>query len=443
MISTQEKKLYIKTYGCQMNEYDSAKIAALLAQTHNFVRIDTPEDADLILLNTCSVREKAQEKMFSDLGRFRKIKNKRPELIIGVGGCVAAQEKENIVRRAPYVNIVFGPQTIHRLPTFYAEALLNHERSIDVSFCAQEKFAHLLQTTAEEPASFVSIMEGCNKFCSYCIVPYTRGREVSRPFQDIINEVIALTKQGVKEIHFLGQNVNDYRGVDEDGKEVNLAKLLRATTQIDGVTHLRFTTSHPKSFSKELIEVFATQSKLVSHLHLPVQSGSNHILREMRRGYTVEEYVEKIQKLRCARPNVSISSDFIVGFPGESDEHFQATLALVHKIGFDHSFSFIYSPRPNTPAATLNDDIPLAVKKQRLYTLQKTLLEYENKISQQMVDSEQRIIVTGFSKKNPAQLFGRTENNRIVNFNAEKNLIGRIVTVRITKALTNSLQGEL
>jgi len=431
-------KLYIKTYGCQMNVYDSEKIANILQASHNMELVNDPKDADLILLNTCAIRGKAEQKVFSDLGRFRAFKKKRPEMIIGVGGCVATESGKKILERAPYVSIIFGPQTLHRLPVLYDEASESAKRSIDIRLLKNEKFQHFPPAKSNGPLAYVTIMEGCNRFCSYCIVPFTRGREISRPFQDVLTECEILASQGVKEIHFLGQNVNAYKADDK-----NLADLIRETAKIPGILRLRFTTSHPADFSERLIEVFADTPTLANHLHLPVQHGSNRILEAMRRNYTVLEYKEKVKKLRQIRPNISVSTDFIVGFPGETEEDFEKMLDLVEEVKFDQSFSFIYSPRPNTKAALLADDMPLAVKKVRLAKLQKALSKHANLISESMLNIPQKVLVVGSSRKNTKELSGRTENNRIVNFLGPADLISQIVEVKITGVLTNSLRGEM
>lgn len=433
-----QKKIFIKSYGCQMNEYDSVKIADLFVAL-NFKQTTEAKDADLIVLNTCSVRAKAEEKLYSDLGRMKHYKQKKPELIIAVGGCVSSQEKEKIFQRVPYVDLVFGPQTLHRLPNMYQEALQNHEKKIDVSFPQIEKFDYFPEPHADGPTAYVSIMEGCNKFCSYCIVPYTRGREFSRPAQDILEEITSLAKQQVKEIHLLGQNVNAYH--DDNGD--TLASLIKKIAKIAEVERIRFTTSHPAEFTDELVEIYAFEPKLVNHLHLPVQSGSNKILKLMRRDYTAEGYLALITKLKQVRPNLEISSDFIVGFPGETDEDFAATMKLIRQVNFDASFSFIYSPRPGTPAAKLADDVTLAEKKQRLFILQNQIAEHARSISKAMVGTIQQVLVTGTAKKNTQQLSGRTENNRVVNFIADEKLIGKIVPIHITEALPNSLRGTL
>ncbi|QBQ53861.1 tRNA (N6-isopentenyl adenosine(37)-C2)-methylthiotransferase MiaB [Nitrosococcus wardiae] len=435
------KKLYIKTHGCQMNEYDSTRMADVLRQSHGLELTSDPEQAAVLLLNTCSVREKAQEKVFSQLGRWRQWKQERPELIIGVGGCVASQEGETIRTRAPYVDLVFGPQTIHRLPAMLAQVSVNHQPVIDISFPEIEKFDKLPEPRAEGPTAFVSVMEGCSKYCSFCVVPYTRGEEISRPLDDVIAEIVDLATQGVREVTLLGQNVNAYRGPMGEGDVADLALLITYVASIEGIERIRFTTSHPVEFSDSLIQAFAEVPELVSHLHLPVQSGSDRILSLMKRGHTVLEYKAKLRKLRQVRPDISISSDFIIGLPGETEADFQATLALVDEVGFDHSFSFIYSPRPGTPAASLSDQVPMEVKKERLGILQERLCASEMAISQGMVDTVQQVLVERSSKKDPAMLAGRTANNRVVNFPAVQGLIGKFVHVRITEALPNSLRG--
>lgn len=437
------KKVYVKTHGCQMNEYDSAKMADLFVAERGFERAQTPEEADVILLNTCSIREKAQEKVFSQLGQWRQLKEQKPDLVIGVGGCVASQEGEALVQRAPFVDMVFGPQTLHRLPEMYDAALQSRRPQVDVSFPEIEKFDRLPEPRAEGPTAFVSIMEGCSKYCTFCVVPYTRGEEVSRPFDDVIAEIVMLAEQGVREVNLLGQNVNAYRGPMHDGTIADLALLVHYIAAIDGIERIRYTTSHPAEFSDALIQAYADVPQLVSHLHLPVQSGSDRILRMMKRGYTAAEYIEKIRKLRQIRPDISISSDFIIGFPTETEEDFQATMALIEEIGFDQSFSFIYSPRPGTPAAQLVDNIPPEEKSRRLQHLQATINANAQRISQAMVGSVQNVLVTQPSKKDPHQLAGRTENNRVVNFAGHPRLIGRFVQVRITEAMPNSLRGEL
>lgn len=437
------QKLYIQTYGCQMNEYDSSSMANLLRKTHAIEVTNNPEEADILLLNTCSIREKAQEKVFSDLGRFRAIKEAKPSVLIGVGGCVASQEGAAIRRRAPYVDMVFGPQTLHRLPEMINEVRQKQKAVVDVSFPEIEKFDKLPEPRAEGPKAYVSIMEGCSKYCSYCIVPYTRGEEISRPFDDVIAEVVSLAEQGVKEVNLLGQNVNDYRGLMHTGEICDLALLIRYVAEIDGIERIRFTTSHPLAFSENLIQAYAEIPKLCNHLHLPVQSGSDRILALMKRGYTAIEYKSKIRRLRKVRPDISMSSDFIVGFPGETDADFAATMQLIEDIGFDRSFSFIYSKRPGTPASNLPDDVPMEVKKERLNILQARLLNQERHISESMVGTIQLVLVDGVSKRDENEVSGRTENNRIVNFAGDKSLIGTIVPVRIMPIInTNSLRGE-
>lgn len=442
-MSDQVKKLYIKTHGCQMNEYDSTRMRDLLGETHKLVTTDTPEDADVILLNTCSIREKAQEKVFHQLGRWRPLKEKNPNVLIGVGGCVASQEGEHIAKRAPYVDLIFGPQTIHRLPEMINKAQ-NEDNPIvvDITFPEIEKFDNLPDPKKEGPTAFVSIMEGCSKYCSFCVVPYTRGEEVSRPLDSVLTEIAILAEQGVREVNLLGQNVNAYRGLNNQGEVIYFHELLRYVARIPGIDRIRYTTSHPVEFSDELIQVYAEIPELVSHLHLPVQSGSDRVLNAMKRGYTALEYKSKIRKLRKIRPNMSISSDFIVGFPGETDADFEKTMKLIRDVKYDTSFSFIYSPRPGTPASELPDDTPMDVKKARLDILQKQILEYAAEISASMVGNIERILVTGISKKDPGQLQGRTENNRVVNFSADDHsLIGQFVDVLITEALPNSLRG--
>ncbi|MCW8418392.1 tRNA (N6-isopentenyl adenosine(37)-C2)-methylthiotransferase MiaB [Fluoribacter dumoffii] len=437
------KKLYIKTNGCQMNEYDSTKMAEVLLQSHGLVKTDNVEEADVILLNTCSIREKAQEKVFSQLGQWREYKAKNPHVVIGVGGCVASQEGEDIIKRAPFVDIVFGPQTLHRLPTLLNERIAKKKPVVDISFPEIEKFDHLPTPRAEGPTAFVSIMEGCSKYCSFCVVPYTRGTEISRPFDDVLAECYQLATQGVREINLLGQNVNDYRGVMENGDIADLALLIHYLAAIEGIGRIRFTTSHPLAFSDNLINAYAEVPELANHLHLPVQSGSDRILGLMKRGYTALEFKSKIRKLRKVRPDIRLSTDIIVGFPGETDKDFQDTMDLVHEIGFDTSFSFIYSPRPGTPAANLLDDTPLEVKKQRLQILQNRLVLQASRYSQSMIGSTQKILVTGHSKKDSQQLSGRTECNRVVNFDGPAHLIGQFVDVQINDALPNSLRGRL
>jgi tRNA-2-methylthio-N6-dimethylallyladenosine synthase len=436
------RKLYIQTHGCQMNEYDSARMADLLRESLGIERVARAEDADILLLNTCSIREKPQEKVFSQLGRWRPWKEHRPGLVIGVGGCVASQEGAAIRERAPYVDLVFGPQTLHRLPEMLDALITEQAPQIDVSFPEIEKFDRLPEPRAEGPKAFVSVMEGCSKYCTFCVVPYTRGEEISRPFDDVIAEVASLAEQGVREVNLLGQNVNAYRGPMHDGEIADLALLIRYVAAVDGIERIRFTTSHPVEFTDSLIEAYRDVPQLASFLHLPVQSGSDRILAQMKRGHTALEYKEKIRKLRRARPGISVSSDFIVGFPGESEADFEATMALVTDIGFDQSFSFIYSQRPGTPAAALPDDVPHAVKQARLARLQQQINHQAQVISRRMVGEVHRVLVEGPSRKDPAQLAGRTENNRVVNFPGPADLIGGFVDLRITEALPNSLRGE-
>ena len=436
-------RLFIQTYGCQMNEYDSAKMADVLRESHGLELTDRAEEADVLLLNTCSVREKPQEKVFSQLGRWRPWKEANPDLIIGVGGCVASQEGAAIIERAPFVDLVFGPQTLHRLPAMLDERRLKGQPVVDISFPEIEKFDRLPEPRAEGPTAFVSIMEGCSKYCTFCVVPYTRGTEVSRPFDDVIAEIAQLAAQGVREVNLLGQNVNAYRGQMADGEIADLALLIRYVAAIDGIDRIRYTTSHPVEFSDALIDVYADVPELVSHLHLPVQSGADRILALMKRGHTAWEYKRKVRRLRELRPDISLSSDFIIGFPGETDEDFEHTMRLIDDIGFDHSFSFIYSARPGTPAAELPDDVSAEVKQARLQCLQQRIADNAQRISRQMVGSVQRVLVDRPSRKDPHQVCGRTENNRVVNFTGSKALIGRFVDVRITEALPNSLRGEL
>ena len=436
-------KLYIKTHGCQMNEYDSSKMADVLAGSHALEVTADPADADVLLLNTCSIREKAQEKVFSELGRWKELKEQRPDLVIGVGGCVASQEGDAIRARAPYVDIVFGPQTLHRLPQMLDDARRARQPVIDISFPEIEKFDCLPAPKADGPTALVSIMEGCSKYCSFCVVPYTRGEEVSRPFDDLIAEVAALAEQGVREVTLLGQNVNAYRGAMHDGEIADLGVLITWIAAIDGIDRIRYTTSHPLEMNDSLINAYAEVPELVGHLHLPVQSGSDRILALMKRNHTALEYRSIIRRLREARPGISISSDFIVGFPGETDEDFEQTMALIEAVGYDHSFSFIYSQRPGTPATSLPDDVPASARKERLARLQARIVEMAGAISQSMVGNIERILVEKPSRKDPAQLSGRTGNNRVVNFEADPSLIGRFVDVKITEALPNSLRGIL
>ena len=447
------KKLYIRTFGCQMNEYDSAKMADLLAQhagTEGCVSTDTPEDADIIIFNTCSVRENAQEKVFHDLGRVRRLKQKNPDLLIGVGGCVASQEGAAIIRRAPFVDVVFGPQTLHRLPQLLDARRSSGRAQVDISFPEIEKFDHLPPARVEGVTAFVSIMDGCSKFCSFCIVPYTRGEEVSRPLADVLAEVAGLAAQGVREITLLGQNVNAYRGQLDDGDNsddasADLAFLIEAIADMPGIVRIRYTTSHPREMTQRLIETYANVPKLVSHLHLPVQSGSDRVLAAMKRGYTALEYKSLVRKLRAARPDLSLSSDFIVGFPGETDADFAATLKLIEDVGFDDSFSFLYSARPGTPAAELPDETSLEIKSARLQQLQQLIHQQADEISQTMIGSVQRVLVEGRARKAATELAGRTDNNRVVNFAAPQpadRLIGEFLEVRITEARPHSLRGE-
>ena len=442
--SSRPKKVFIKTFGCQMNEYDSDKMLDVLADSEGMVKTDRPEDADVILFNTCSVREKAQEKVFHDLGRVRPLKALNPDLVIGVGGCVASQEGGEIVKRAPYVDVVFGPQTLHRLPTLIAQRRNTGKAAVDISFPEIEKFDAMPPARTEGASAFVSIMEGCSKYCSFCIEPYTRGEEVSRPFADILTEIAELTAQGVKEVTLLGQNVNAYRGVmDDNGTIADLGDLIETIAEMPEIERIRYTTSHPREMTQKLIDMYARVPKLVSHLHLPVQAGSDRVLMAMKRGYTVLEYKSVIRKLRAARPDLSLSSDFIVGFPGETADDFEKTMTLIDEIGFDNSFSFVYSSRPGTPAAELNDDTPHELKIERLMRLQARIEEQAQAISQRMVGSVQRVLVENLSRKDANELAGRTDNNRIVNFVGQPRLIHQFVDVRITSALPHSLRGEI
>jgi len=441
-------KLFIKTHGCQMNEYDSAKMVDVLAASHGLELTQDEAEADVILVNTCSIREKAQEKVFSQLGRWRELKANKPNLVIGVGGCVASQEGEAIIKRAPYVDLVFGPQTLHRLPQMIEARKETKKAQVDISFPEIEKFDHLPAPRKEGVTAFVSIMEGCSKYCSYCVVPYTRGEEISRPFDDVIAEVAQLADQGVREVNLLGQNVNAYRGAMHDGGVADLALLIHAIAELDGIGRIRFTTSHPLEFSDSLIEAYANVPKLANYLHLPVQSGSDRVLGAMKRGYTALEFKQKIRKLRRVRPDISVSSDFIVGFPAETDAEFEQTMKLVDDIGFDQSFSFIFSKRPGTPAANLADDTSAAVKHARLERLQATINANAKAISLGMVGSVQNVLVEGPSRKNPNEMTGRTENMRYVNFPAPANLvgsdlIGSFIDVQITEAMSNSLRGRI
>jgi len=445
MSDTGPRKVFVQTHGCQMNEYDSARMLDLLRESHGLVPTDDAEEADVLLLNTCSIREKAQEKVFHQLGRWRALKEQKPGLVIGVGGCVASQEGAEIGKRAPYVDVIFGPQTLHRLPEMIdAGAQLEKKNPvIDISFPEIEKFDRLPEPSVDGPSAFVSVMEGCSKYCSFCVVPYTRGEEVSRPLDDVIAEIAHLADAGVVEVNLLGQNVNAYRGQNHLGEIVDFAELITIVAQIPGIERIRYTTSHPTEFNDALIQVYAEVPKLVSHLHLPVQSGSDRILAAMKRNHTVLEYKSTVRKLRRIRPNLSMSSDFIIGFPGETDKDFEATMNLIAEIGYDHSFSFIYSARPGTPAADLPDDTPMEVKKSRLQLLQARINQQAFEISRRMVGGIERVLVTGVSKKDPGQLQGRTENNRVVNFRAaDHTLSGRFVDLEITEALPNSLRGQ-
>jgi len=433
-------KLFIKTHGCQMNEYDSDKMADVLAASHGLELTDTEADADVILVNTCSIREKAQEKVFSQLGRWRKLKSDDRKVVIGVGGCVASQEGDAIIKRAPFVDLVFGPQTLHRLPEMIDNVRNTGKPAIDISFPEIEKFDSLPPAGAKGPSAFVSIMEGCSKYCTFCVVPYTRGEEVSRPLDDVIAECEGLARQGVKEINLLGQNVNSFDGILDDGGRADLALLIHYVAAIEGIERIRFTTSHPVEFSNSLIEAFGEIQELADYVHLPVQSGSDRVLAMMKRGHTVLEYKQKIRRLRDQRPGISLSSDFIVGFPGETERDFEDTMKLIADMNFDQSFSFIYSARPGTPAASLPDDTPMEVKKERLMRLQTLVNKQALAISREMVGSVQRILVEGYSKRDSQQLAGRTENNRVVNFDGHPRLIGYFVDVTITEALSNSLR---
>jgi tRNA-2-methylthio-N6-dimethylallyladenosine synthase len=436
------KKLFVKTHGCQMNEYDSARMLDVLKDAQGYEIAASEEEADVLLLNTCSIREKAQEKVFHQLGRWQKLKNARPDLVIGVGGCVASQEGDAIMKRAPVVDMVFGPQTIHRLPDMVTQRQQQLLPVVDVTFPEVEKFDRLPEPSVDGPAAFVSIMEGCSKYCSFCVVPYTRGEEVSRSVASVIQEVESLASRGVREIHLLGQNVNSYLG-DIDGDQADLAELIYYVADVPGVERIRFTTSHPMDFSDNLIQAYADIPALVDHLHLPVQSGSDRILEAMKRGHTAADYRERIRKLREVRPNISLSSDFIVGFPGETEVEFEETMALIDEIGFDTSFSFIFSARPGTPAAGLADEIPETTKKAWLQTLQARIRDQAEAISQAMVGTEQRVLVMSEAKKGMGQLAARTENNRVVNFEGAPSLIGAFANLRITEALPNSLRGML
>jgi len=436
------KKVFIKTHGCQMNEYDSAKMLDLLSEKEEFTATDTPEDADLLVLNTCSIREKAQERVFHQIGRWKKLKDKNPNLKIAIGGCVASQEGKKLSQRAPAVDIVFGPQTLHRLPNLYKEASDTEKKQLDISFPKIEKFDYLPQSSSDSVTAFVSVAEGCNKYCSFCVVPHTRGHEVSRPVEDILVEIEALAFRGVREVNLLGQNVNNFKGTFE-GEKKSLAFLIEKVSKVNRIDRIRYTTSHPFEFKDDLVDLYKDTPELVSHVHLPVQSGSDRILKLMRRRYSAASYLELISRIRENRPGISFSSDFIVGFPGETDKDFQDTLDIVEKVGFDESFSFIYSPRPNTPAAEMEDNVSKDIKKERLTILQHKLNELSSKISRKMVGSLERCLVLGVSKKNPGELQARTENNRVVNFATEANVIGKFVNLEIVDQLTNSLRGKL
>ncbi len=445
------KKLYIKTYGCQMNEYDSDKMADVLRACAGMEQTDHPEQADVILFNTCSIREKAEEKVFSDLGRIRPLKLARPDLIIGVGGCVASQEGDTIIKRAPYVDVVFGPQTLHRLPQLIQTRRSTGRPQVDISFPEIEKFDHLPApelshiegAQAASGTAFVAIMEGCSKYCTFCVVPYTRGEEVSRPLADVLRDVQQLVEQGVKEVTLLGQNVNAYLGATDDGDTVDFAFLLQAVAALDGLGRVRYTTSHPREMTQRLIDVYASTPKLVSHLHLPVQSGSDRILAAMKRGHTVLEYKSIIRRVRAARPDICITSDFIVGFPGETEQDFEATMKLIDEVGFDNSFSYLYSPRPGTPAAEMRDDTPHEVKAARLKRLQDRIAQQEDGVAQSMLGTTQRVLVEGVSKKDALELAGRTDNNRVVNFLGSLEMTGQFAEVKITQVVRHTLRGEL
>lgn len=443
MATLMTKKLHIKTWGCQMNEYDSSKMASLLETTHGLTLTDVAEDADILLLNTCSIREKAQEKVFHQLGRWKMLKEKNPNLIIGVGGCVASQEGDHIRQRAHYVDIIFGPQTLHRLPEMINRVSGDRSPVMDISFPEIEKFDSLPEPHAEGPTAFVSIMEGCNKYCTYCVVPYTRGEEVSRPLDDVLYEIAQLAEQGVREVNLLGQNVNAWRGATFDGEISSFAELLRLVAAIDGIDRIRFTTSHPIEFTDDIVEVYRDTPELVSFLHLPVQSGSDRVLNMMGRTHTALEYKAIIRKLREARPDIQISSDFIIGFPGETQEDFEQTMKLIADVNFDMSFSFIFSARPGTPAADMVDDVPEEEKKQRLYILQERINQQAGAWSRRMMGSVQRILVEGTSRKNVMELSGRTENNRVVNFEGTPDMIGKFVDVEIVDVFPNSLRGKV
>ena len=443
MTQPQAPKVFIKTFGCQMNEYDSDKMADVLNQFEGYEKTDNPEDAAVILFNTCSIREKAQEKVFSDLGRVRHLKLKNPNLIIGVGGCVASQEGATIIKRAPYVDLVFGPQTLHRIPELMQQRRSSGKPQMDISFPEIEKFDNLPEAKVNGIAAYVSIMEGCSKYCSYCVVPYTRGEEVSRPFEDVLTEVSNLCRQGVKEIHLLGQNVNAYRGIMSDGEIADFAMLLEFVHEVPGLERIRYTTSHPNEMSQRIIDCYGKLPKLVSHLHLPAQSGSDRVLAAMKRGYTSLEYKSVIRKIRALRPDISFSSDFIVGFPGETAEEFEKTMKLIEDVFFDVSFSFIFSPRPGTPAADIHDDTPNAIKLERLQRLQKRILEMAAELSKKMIGSIQKVLVEGVSKTDPNTLTGRTENYKVVNFSGNPRLIHQLIEVKIISGGAYSLMGEV
>ena len=444
MTDASSKKLFVETHGCQMNEYDSARMADLLGESHGLVVTQSPDDADVLLLNTCSIREKAQEKVFHQLGRWKRLKQKNPDVIIGVGGCVASQEGAEIGKRAPFVDLIFGPQTLHRLPEMIEHRRRGEPAVVDISFPEIEKFDRLPEPSVDGPAAFVSIMEGCSKYCTFCVVPYTRGEEVSRPVDDVIAEIAGLADRGVKEVNLLGQNVNAYRGRNHLNETVDFAELLHLVNLVPGIERIRYTTSHPVEFSEAIVACYGEIPALVDHLHLPVQSGSDRILMAMKRGHTTLEYKATIRALRRLRPNISLSSDFIIGFPGETEDDFAATMGLIEEIGFDTSFSFIYSARPGTPAAELQDDTPESVKKQRLHILQGRIAQQAQQISERMVGTRQRVLISGFAKRDPGQLSGRTENNRVVNFACTNTqLIGNFVDVDITAAYSNSLLGQL
>ena len=444
MTDAPSKKLFVETHGCQMNEYDSARMADLLGESHGLVVTQSPDDADVLLLNTCSIREKAQEKVFHQLGRWKRLKQKNPDVIIGVGGCVASQEGAEIGKRAPYVDLIFGPQTLHRLPEMIEHRRRGEPAVVDISFPEIEKFDRLPEPSVDGPAAFVSIMEGCSKYCTFCVVPYTRGEEVSRPVDDVIAEIAGLADRGVKEVNLLGQTVNAYRGRNHLNETVDFAELVPLVNLVPGIERIRYTTSHPVEFSEAIVACYGEIPALVDHLHLPVQSGSDRILMAMKRGHTTLEYKATIRALRRLRPNISLSSDFIIGFPGETEDDFAATMGLIEEIGFDASFSFIYSARPGTPAAELQDDTPESVKKQRLHILQGRIAQQAQQISERMVGTRQRVLISGFAKRDPGQLSGRTENNRVVNFACTNTqLIGNFVDVDITAAYSNSLLGQL